>query len=253
MGQKINLGQAVKSLKSLNKDKVFIVIAAYNEEKKIAKVVKGLQTDGYHSIVVVDDGSKDKTYEAAVDSGAHVLRHVANRGQGAALKTGMDYALIHGAEYIVHFDADGQHSPKDIIKMIAPVLSGRADVALGSRFIKKEKNKEPASKEPKIPFSRKLLLKGAVLVQWMFYGIKLTDAHNGFRCFSRKAAKQVRIRSDRMEHASEIIEEIVKHKLKYEEVPVTIKYDEYSLSHGHGSFTGAIKVLIKMIIKKITG
>ena len=102
-----------------------------------------------------------------------------------------------------------------------------------------------------MPFSRRFLLKGSVLVQWMFYGVKLTDAHNGFRVLSRKAAQQIRINSDRMEHASEIVEEIVKKKIKYKEVPVTIRYTGYSMKKGEGSFFGALKILFKMIMRRL--
>jgi polyprenyl-phospho-N-acetylgalactosaminyl synthase len=221
--------------------KIFFVIPAYNEEKSISRVVKELKNAGYSNIVVIDDGSRDKTHYIALKSGAHVLRHVINRGQGAGLKTGIDYALLQGADIIVTFDSDGQHRVEDLPAMLRPVIDGEVDVTLGSRFLKKTK----------LPTARKLLLKGAVFVQWLFYGVKLSDAHNGFRVLSRKAAQKIYITSDRMEHASEIVEEIVKKKLKYREIPVVIKYTDYSQGKGHGSFLGAVRVLFKMIFKKL--
>ncbi len=224
---------------------VFIVIAAFNESRSIVKVVKDLKKGGYKNIVVVDDGSKDNTFELAKSQNVFVVKHIINRGQGAALKTGIDFALKQGAGIIVTFDADGQHNVSEIIKLISQVSSGKFDVALGSRFLRKET-------AAKVPFMRRFLLKGSVFITRCFYGIKLTDTHNGFRALSRTAAQKIKITSNTMEHASEIIEEISKNKLRYIEVPVTIKYSRYSLEHGHGSFFGALKVFFKMIVKKIT-
>ncbi|MFC1648296.1 glycosyltransferase family 2 protein [Nanoarchaeota archaeon] len=222
--------------------KTYIVIAAYKEEKFITKVVKNLHKSGYKNIVVVDDGSGDRTGAIAAKAGAIVLTHVVNRGQGAALQTGIDYAINQGADIIVTFDADGQHQAKDLKRMISYVTSGKYDVALGSRFLKGAGD---------IPKSRRLLLKGSIIVQRIFYGVNLTDAHNGLRVLSRKAAKKIRITSDRMEHASQIAEEIFRHNLRYKEVPVNILYTEYSQEKGHGSFFGALKVFLQYVMRKI--
>ena len=222
--------------------RVFIVIAAYNEEHSIAYVLRDLKKYGYKNVIVVDDGGKDKTGEIAASKGALVLRHDINRGQGAALETGITYAVEQGANIIVTFDADGQHRAKDIKRLIAPVTSGEVDIALGSRFLENGKN---------IPWERKLLLKGAVVIQNLFYGVKLTDAHNGFRAFSRRAAQKIDITADRMAHASQIINEINKKNISYKEVPVTIIYTKYSMEHGAGSLTQALRVLWRMIIDKI--
>lgn len=220
---------------------IFIVIAAYNEGKSILKVISKLQKTGYNTIVVVDDGSKDNTYDVALSSGVTVLRHIVNRGQGAALKTGIDYAYKNGADLIVTFDADGQHRVEDLNAMIAPVNSGKYDVTLGSRFLR----------PVKMPLFRRIMLKFAIVVVWFFYGIKMTDAHNGFRVLSRKAARTINITSDRMEHASQIVEEIHKKGLKYKEVPVVILYTDYSIQHGHGGFIQALRVFGRMILRRI--
>ncbi len=224
----------------INKDAVWVVIAAYNEGKKIASVVSGLKDGGWNNIVVVDDGSKDNTKEQAEKFTSHVLRHVINRGQGAALKTGIDYALMQGAEVIVTFDADGQHRVEDIPSMIAPVMNNEVEVALGSRFLENKSN---------VPFVRKLFLKGGIFMIWLLYGVKLTDAHNGFRALSRKAAELIEIKADRMAHASEIIDEIKKKNLSYKEIPVIIKYTEYSKARGQSSLN-AFMILYKMILHK---
>lgn len=220
----------------------FIVIPAYNEEKNISRVIEGLKSNGYNNIVVVDDGSKDKTYEVAKKTGVYTLRHVINRGQGAALQTGVDFALIKKAEIIVHFDADGQHNPEQIKDLMMPIINKQADVCLGSRFLSKQK----------IPQSRKLILSGGKVIIRAMYGIKLTDVHNGFRALSRDAAKKIKIRGDGMEHASEILEQIKKKKLKYKEVPVIINYSDETLRKGQKN-SNAIRILFKMIMAKLGG
>jgi len=239
--------------------KIFFVIPAYNEGKSIGRVVNELKKAGYNNIVVIDDSSKDNTYAEAKKRKAIVLKHIINRGQGAALRTGIDYALKNGAEIIVTFDSDGQHRIEDLEAMLGPVVKGEVDVTLGSRFLKKQADLKSAgpknqrdSLETDMPFSRKILLKGSILVQWVFYGVKLSDAHNGYRVLSRRAAEQIRIDSDRMEHASEIVEEIMKKKIKYKEVPVVIRYSGYSMKKGEASFFGAVKILFKMVIRRIT-
>ena len=218
--------------------KTFIVIPAYNEEKSIGNVIKELKQNNYKNIVVVDDGSEDKTYEAAKKEGITVLKHILNRGQGAALKTAIDDALSNGADIIVTYDADGQHSVKDIKNMINPIKNKKVDITLGSRFLKKNKT----------PFIRKLFLKGGAFVIFLMYGINLSDSHNGFRAMSRKAAEKIEIKSDGMEHASEILEEVKKKRLKYKEIPVTIEYTDYSTKRGQSTLN-SFKILFKMIFK----
>ncbi|MFH1506560.1 MAG: glycosyltransferase family 2 protein [archaeon] len=221
--------------------KVFIVIAAYNEGKSITKVINGLKRGGYHDVVVVDDGSRDNTFEIAEKTGVDVLQHFLNRGQGAALKTGIDYALLQGADIIVTFDADGQHKVSEIMRVVEPVLNGEVEVTLGSRFL---------DKETSLPFKKWIVLKGAILLTWIMYGIRLSDAHNGFRAFSRKAAKKIDIKADRMEHASEIVEEIHKKNIKFKEVPVTILYTNYAMRKGQ-SVWNSLRIFGKMVKKKM--
>jgi glycosyltransferase involved in cell wall biosynthesis len=217
----------------------WIIIPAHNEENKLKEVVSGLNRNGYTNIVIVDDCSGDNTSTVASNSGAVVLRHLINRGQGAALQTGIDYALEQGAEAIITFDADGQHCAEDISKLIEPIEEDKADMVLGSRFLNQPSN---------VPFIRRLFLRGGALIFRLFYGVKLTDSHNGLRALSRKAAEQIEITGDGSEHASEIIEEIGKKRLRYIEVPVTITYTNYSIQHGQSSWA-AFKILFKMLMK----
>jgi len=226
----------------MKKGDVYVVIAAYNEEKSIGRVIKGLKRHGYRNIVVVDDGSKDKTFEAALKEKVSVLKHLVNRGQGASLETGIDYALSKSADYIVTFDADGQHHPEDIERLLKVVKSGKAEVALGSRFLKHDSN---------TPFMRRIVLKVGILVVWFLCGIKLSDSHNGFRVFSRNAAQQINITSDRMEHASQIVEEIHLKRIPYKEVPVTITYSDYSKGKGQSGWN-SIKIGLRMIFRRLT-
>lgn len=221
--------------------KLFIVIAAYNEGKSISKVVSGLKNAGYSNIVVVDDGSNDNTFNVIKTLKIHALKHIVNRGQGASLKTGIDYALKNGADIIITFDADGQHKVEDIPAMIKPIIDKQCDATIGSRFLKKTK----------MPLFRRITLKIGVIILWIFYGVKMTDAHNGFRAFSKEAARKIDITSDRMEHASQIIEEIHKKKIKYKEVPVTIKYTDYSMEKGHGGIRQACRVFGRMFLRKL--
>ncbi len=221
--------------------KEFIVIPAYNEEKTIRKVIKDLKKNGYGNIVVVDDNSRDNTSKVASDESTTVLKHIVNRGQGAALKTGIDYALKKDADIIVTFDADGQHRAEDIEKLIKPVKEGKVDICLGSRFLDKKSN---------VPFFKRIVLKCGIYVIRTMYGIKLTDVHNGLRAMSKKSAKKIEIKSNRMEHASEIIEEIKKKRLKYKEVPVNIRYTDYSKKKGQSSWN-ALRIFVKMLLKKL--
>ncbi len=222
--------------------KLFVVIPAYNEEKSISYVIKDLKKSNYNNIIVVDDGSKDKTFDIAEREKVKVLKHIINLGQGAALKTAIDYAIDKGAEIIVTFDADGQHRVQDIGKMIKPVMKREFDIVLGSRFLKKNRN---------TPFIRKVFLKGGAIIIFLMYGIRLTDSHNGLRAMSRKAAQKIEITSNGMEHASEILEQIKKKRLKYKEVPVNIRYTDYSIKRGQSTLN-SFKILFKMIIKWLT-
>jgi glycosyltransferase involved in cell wall biosynthesis len=152
-----------------------------------------------------------------------VLRHVVNRGQGASLQTGIDFALQQGAEYIVTFDADGQHPVDAISRLLEPILAGKAAVALGSRFL------EDADA---VPWPRRILLSAAVLFTRVTSGARLGDAHNGLRALSREAARTIEIRLDRMAHASDLVEQVHRSGLPYTEVPVRISYTPYSRAKG---------------------
>ncbi|MBN1502542.1 glycosyltransferase family 2 protein [Candidatus Woesearchaeota archaeon] len=222
-------------------DKLYIVIPAYNEEKTIGKVLNSLKKAGYKNVVVVDDGSQDKTPVIVRKLNVPLLRHIINRGQGAALKTGIEYALLKEADIIVTFDADGQFLVKEIRKVVEPITNKDAEAVLGSRFLGEARN---------IPFSKKIVLSIGKIVVRILYGIKVTDSQIGFRAFSRKAAETIDIKSNRMEHAGEIMGEIVRNSLRYKEVPVTIIYTSYSKKRGQ-SWKDSLKLGIKMLLRRM--
>lgn len=222
---------------------IWIVIPAYNEARLIGTVIKNLKTEEYNNILVVNDGSNDNTEEIAKEAGAEVLNHIVNRGQGAALRTGIEYLReTIDPDIIVTFDADGQHKASEIKKLIEPILKNQADIALGSRFLTKKSN---------IPLFRKIILKFGVVFTRIVSNINVTDAHNGFRALSRKAAHSIQITQRSMEHASEIIDEIKKKKLIFKEVPVEIIYNDYSRTKGQKN-SNFIKIGIKVILKKLS-
>jgi glycosyltransferase involved in cell wall biosynthesis len=208
----------------------WVVIAAMNEEAVIADIVAEVKHGGW-SVVLVDDGSHDATADRARAAGAVVLVHSINLGQGAALQTGIDYALRRGARNVVTFDADGQMAADDIPALVAALDD--ADIALGSRFLGKI---EGASAK------RMALLKGAVMMSNRLSGLTLTDAHCGFRAFTAAAAPKLRMTQDRMAHASELLRKIKTSGVRVVEVPVTIRYTEHSMSKGQHGFQ-AVRIL----------
>ena len=217
--------------------KIFIVIPCYNEARHLAKVIESAKP--YGQVLVVDDGSVDNSSAVAEASGAIVLKHFINRGQGASLETGDRFAYGQGAEAVVHFDADGQHLAAEIPFVLEPILTGEAEVVFGSRFL--------PGNSSKIPWFKKwLILKPAVVFQNYLLKLKLTDAHNGFRALSSRALGKIFITQDGMAHPSEIIEQVKKAGLKYKEVPVTILYKEF----GQG-FAGGLKILKDLFFSKI--
>jgi glycosyltransferase involved in cell wall biosynthesis len=223
---------------------VAVVIAAWHEAAVIGAVVGGLRAAGWPRVVVVDDGSTDGTAAAARAAGAHVLRHAVNRGQGAALQTGIRYALGLGAEAIVTFDADGQHRPEDLPALVAPVLAGEVDAALGSRFL---------GHADAVPPARRALLAGARAFTWLTTGLRLSDAHNGLRALSRRlCAEHLELRLDRMAHASEIIDQIAASGLPWREVSVRVEYTAYARAKGQRA-SAALRVAFDYLLGRLLG
>lgn len=224
--------------------RIVAVIPAFNEGTRVVAAIADAKQFVDH-VVVVDDCSSDDTGAVAKSAGAIVLRHIINRGQGAALQTGTDYAvrtLI--ADVVVHFDADGQMRGDEIPMMVAPIVSGEADIVLGSRFLGKQ--------ALNMPMMRKVMIRLGTLFTILLSGIRVTDTHNGFRALSRKAALDMRITLDRMAHASEILDLVKTKRLRYVERPVTISYSAETLQKGQ-STVKAMLTAKDIIKKKIVG
>jgi glycosyltransferase involved in cell wall biosynthesis len=225
----------------MNKASVYIIVPAYNEQEVLFKTISALLTTSY-SVVVVDDGSTINLKECIKELPVYFLQHQINLGQGAALQTGNEFALKMGAEFIIHFDADGQHQFSDIEKLLLPIINEECDITLGSRFLHQQTTK--------VPFSKRAIIFSARYLNYMFTGILLSDAHNGLRAMNKKAAELMVLTENRMSHASEILFLIKKHKLKIEEVPVSILYTEYSKQKGQ-SIWNSIRILFDLLLHKL--
>ncbi|MGB8066157.1 MAG: glycosyltransferase family 2 protein, partial [Pseudolabrys sp.] len=182
----------------MQKPAVWVICPAFNEAATIVSVVADLRRCRYN-VVVVDDGSTDATRHVAATVATTVVAHPVNLGQGAALKTGIDYALSQGAEILVTFDADGQHRAENIAGLVRALKQEPADFALGSRRLGQSRN---------MPFARRVFLFAATLFTVATTGLCLTDTHNGLRAFTRRGASALSFRQNRMAHASEILTDI---------------------------------------------
>jgi len=227
------------------KDDIYIVIPAYNEEKLIKSTLKKLKDEGYNNIIVVDDGSSDKTYDITKEEGVIVCKHIINRGLGGALGTGISCALLYNPKVIITFDADGQHDPKDIEKVAKPILEDGYDVVIGSRLMDKEEVKN-------MPIIKRVGNWGLNFLTYLMGGHFITDSQSGLRGFSYNSAKIIaeQLKSNRYEISSEFVVLIKKNKLKFKEVPIKTIYTEYSMARGTNIITG-FKILIKLIFHKL--
>ncbi|RME78378.1 glycosyltransferase family 2 protein, partial [Candidatus Woesearchaeota archaeon] len=195
--------------------KFTVIIAAYNEEKHIARVVREVAKQKPEEIVVVSDGSTDRTVAEAVAAGATVLEHVINQGKGAALKTGADYAVKRGAKYLVFLDGDGQHDPREIPAFLKELKNH--DVVFGTR-----------KREGQMPFLLRFGNWFISKVIELLYGIKIHDSQGGYRAMTTKAYKLIRWHARDYSVESEMIAHTGRAKLKYCEIPVkTIYHDAY--------------------------
>jgi glycosyltransferase involved in cell wall biosynthesis len=221
-------------------ESIWVVCPAFNEARTLSGVLSGLRAQGYQ-VVVVDDGSRDSTRQIAESVATAVVSHPVNLGQGAALATGIAFALSRGADYLVTFDSDGQHRVSDIARLIAALKASGADYALGSRFLIGKQS---------MPLLRKMLLRAATIFTALTTGLRLTDTHNGLRAMTRRGAAALELRQNRMAHASEILSEIARSGFAYVEVPVTIDYTDYSLAKGQRASDG-LTILLDLFARKL--
>jgi glycosyltransferase involved in cell wall biosynthesis len=221
---------------------VFVVIPTYNENLMLRSTVSELLPLGY-SVVVVDDGSDAPAGSRLEGLDVYCVRHDVNLGQGAALQTGSQFALSRGARIVVHFDADGQHDAGSIARLIEPITSGAVDVALGSRFL-------TAGDRSQVPIGKRILLKAGVFVSWIFTRMWLSDTHNGLRALSRAAAQQIVLKENGFAHATEILDLLRRSNFAYIEVPVSVRYTDYSRAKGQKALN-SFNILIDLVLRRL--
>lgn len=219
--------------------KVVAVIPCYNEERTVAEVIRATKPF-VDDVVVVIDGGRDRSAEAARAAGACVVEHCVNRGLGASLGTGIRAARLLDADVIVTLDADGQMRADEIPLFVKKIEEG-FDAIIGSRMIEFKGN---------MPLLRRLYQRVGNLLTYMLFGLWVTDSQSGFRGFSAAGADKLEIRTDRMEVSSEIISEIRRKQLKWTEVPITAIYTDYSLGKGQ-SFSVGVKTAWKLILHRL--
>lgn len=226
--------------------KLAIIIPAYNEESAIGKVLTSLpkKMKGIKDIIsiVVDDGSDDDTYKIAKEHATHAIRHIINLGVGAATITGLEAAKKYKADIIVTLDADGQHNPKDIEKIIRPIIGLESDVVIGTRMLRCKGM--PTLKVFGNNFMN--FLTYLVFHKWS------TDSQSGMKAFGKKALEKIRLHSIGYEICSEIVGEIKRNSLKLTEIPIKVIYTDYSKIKGQ-SWLNGINVFTKMLFIKIAG
>ena len=220
-------------------DDTWVIIPLFNERQVIGDVVADVRKV-FPQVLCIDDGSSDDSGDVAAAAGARVVHHPFNLGQGAALQTGFQFALADPSmQYVVTFDADGQHQIADAVGMVERLRLGEAEVVFGSRFL--DERSKPS-------FAKKMVLLAAVGYTNMTTNTRLTDAHNGLRAISRPIVAQLDITQNRMAHASELVAQIGASKATYAEHPVHILYTDYSKAKGQ-SLWNSINILADLILR----
>lgn len=222
--------------------KTVVIIPAYNEAPLLPAVLSALKLMRVKNLtlLVVDDGSSDRTFETAQKMDVLVVRHIHNMGLGAALATGMSMARELNADIVGTFDADGQHRVEDLKKALSLIQSGEADVVIGSRLMS----------SLAMPAGRFFLNWVANILTWALFGVWTTDSQSGLRAFSKKAIETISLKTSRMEVSSEIFAEISRHKLRLREVPIEPVYTPYSRAKGQKS-TNSFSIAWKLLLRKL--
>lgn len=235
-------------MKKINKDEIYFLIRSYNEMKELPNVLMSIKKKWFNNIIIVDDWSKDWTWDFVEKKYPDIIyiKHFFNLGWGATLETWFEYIRRNRVSknilYVVTFDADWQHNIEDIYNFIGEFeKSSDLDVVLWSRFIKKTNSN--------VPFFRKIILNLGKIFTFMISWVKLTDSHNGYRMFKAEIIEKINLTMNWMEYASEMIDIIYKENISFKEVPVNIKYTEYSMTKWQKS-SNAINIAIKVIRNK---
>lgn len=227
--------------------RIVAVIPAYNAEMKLGGVIHGLR-DRVDCVVVVNDGSTDATATVAAAAGAVVVEHALNRGLGCALRTGFDAALAHGADIVVTLDADGQHSPEDIGRVVSRLIANHCEVVIGSRLTN-------TSQWPKFPPLRLLgNLVLTVLTNAAAGAHLTTDSQSGYRAFTREALSQLDLHATHMAISSEIVLECARTHSRIAEVPIEATYeDEISAQRLLADPVSIIALVLKRWSRRLRG
>ena len=217
----------------MHKKDIYIIIPAKDEANSIAIVINKIKKEGFEHIIVVNDGSEDNTARIAEAQGAHVLSHVVNLGPGAATQTGLDYAVKCGAKVMVTIDADNQHYPADIWKLVNKMEEEEVQVVIGSRFLNQSSS---------IPWHRLLFNKIGNLVTALFTGLLVTDSQSGLKAMHVDFVKHIDLKLNGFEFCTEIINHINKQKASYLEIPIQVRYTEESMAKGQ-NFGNGVKMI----------
>lgn len=215
----------------------YIVIPAKNEAPRLGSVLQSLQAQGYPNIIVVNDGSTDRTQEIARSYGVTVLQHIVNLGPGAATQTGIEFALEKGAKYILTIDADGQHLAEDIEPLLIEIVQSKADVVIGSRFLQSN---------GLIPKSRLFFNKIANLVTAFFTGVYVSDSQSGMKVFTADFAKKLDFKFNGFEFCTELFRIIHREKAILSEVPIQVIYTKETMEKGQ-SFSNGIFMVLRLV------
>ena len=229
--------------------RVAVIIPAYNEATVIRKVlnqyqsaIKTLSKNIRVKLIVIDDGSSDETAKNARLTGVRVIRHLLNLGLGGAISTGLKIARDEEFDGAVTADADGQHDPHDLIRLISKLAKKQADFIVGSRWL--EENKD-------VPLHRqignKYIMNSLTL---LFSGMITTDSQSGLRGFSRRAIEKIRLHPQRMEVSTELFAQARQHHLRYQELPIKAIYTDYSIAKGQRSLNG-LAIIWRLAISRL--
>ena len=223
---------------------VVAIIPAYNEEKALADVI-GKTLENVDEVIVVDDGSSDKTSEVAIEAGARVIRHSVNLGKGEALKSG--FKAIGDDSIIITIDGDGQHNPSEIPDLVRPIVEDGADLVNGSRYMNGPEENTPAY--------RRVGQKVLDIATNISAGTKVTDSQSGFRAFSPQSKNVFRFKDTGFGIESEMLVDASEAGLKIVEVPITVRYDldgstKDPITHGVGVLFNIAKDKVLRTFKK---
>ncbi len=219
---------------AMEKKKIWAVIPAYNEERRIGPVISAAKKY-VQDVLVIDDGSSDETLAFSEKHNVLVLRHMVNLGKGAALKTGCDYAIAHGADIIVTLDADAQHRPEDIPRFLHEI--GKAEMVFGCRSLNK-----------KMPAVLRFGNWAITQLTSFLYRVNIPDTQSGFRAFTKEAYRKIRWEANDYSMESEMIANVGKHRIPYRTITIeTIYPDRYKGT----TVIDGVKIVLNLLKWKI--